>query len=100
MHPNFYYRLCEIPIHIPSLRDRKIDVSLLANYFLLIYCKKFNRSFQLLSDTEIKILNDHSWPGNIRELENYMKQIALLGKFVVPSQVTPHRDSEGYLSTS
>jgi len=97
---DLYYRLCEIPIHIPSLRDRKIDVSLLANYFLLIYCKKFNRSFQLLSDTEIKILNDHSWPGNISEMENYMKQIALLGKFVIPSQVMPNNASKGYLSPS
>ena len=97
---DLFYRLCEIPILIPSLRERKIDLPLLAHYFLLIYCQKFSCSFQMLSDAEIKILNDHSWPGNIRELENYMKQIALLGKFVEPSQVTPHRASEGYPNAS
>jgi len=97
---DLFYRLCEIPILIPSLRERKIDLPLLAHYFLLIYCQKFSCSFDMLSDAEIKILNDHSWPGNIRELENYMKQIALLGKFVEPSQVTPHRASEGYPNAS
>jgi transcriptional regulator with PAS, ATPase and Fis domain len=92
---DLYYRLCEIPIHMPSLSERKEDVALLAHYFLLIYCQKFSCSFQMLSDAEIKILKDHSWPGNIRELENYMKQMALLGEFVCPSQVTPHSASEG-----
>ena len=91
---DFYYRLCEIPIHLPSLSERKEDVALLAHYFLLIYCQKFSRTFQLLSDAEIEILKDHSWPGNIRELENYMKQMALLGEFVGPSQVSPHSASE------
>jgi transcriptional regulator with PAS, ATPase and Fis domain len=92
---DLYYRLCEIPIHMPSLSERKEDVALLAHYFLLIYCQKFSRPFQMLDDAEVEILEDHSWPGNIRELENYMKQMALLGEFVGPSQVTPHSASEG-----
>ena len=91
---DLYYRLCEIPIHLPSLSERKEDVALLAHYFLLFYCQKFSRPFQMLSDAEIEILKNHSWPGNIRELENYIKQMALLGKFIGPSQVSPHNASE------
>lgn len=91
---DLFYRLCELPIYMPSLNERKEDVALLAHYFLLIYCQKFNRSFQMLNDAEIAILNGHSWPGNIRELENCMKQMALMGKFVGPSQVSTHSASE------
>ena len=79
---------------MPSLSERKEDLTILAHYFLLIYCQKFSCSFQMLSDAEVEILKDHSWPGNIRELENYMKQMALLGEFVGPSKVSPHRVSE------
>jgi len=86
---DLYFRLCEMPIFLPPLRARKEDVVLLAHYFLLYYCEQFNRPFRTLNDDEIKILKSHSWPGNIRELENHMKQTALLGKFVGPKTAPP-----------
>jgi len=91
---DLYYRLCEIPIHLPSLRARKEDVALLAHYFLMFYCEKFSRPFRLLSDDEVETLKNYSWPGNIRELENNIKQMALLGKFIEPGKESSHRPAE------
>ncbi len=91
---DLYYRLCEIPIHLPSLRERKEDVALLAHYFLMFYCEKFSNPFRMLSDDEVEILKNYSWPGNIRELENNIKQMVLLGKFTGPGEESPHRASE------
>jgi len=81
---DLYYRLCEMPVHLPALRERTEDVVLLACNFLLSYCEKFDRLFRMPSSDEISILQGYSWPGNIRELENYMKQTALLGEFIGP----------------
>ncbi|WP_303720113.1 sigma 54-interacting transcriptional regulator [Malonomonas rubra] len=82
---DLYYRLCELPVYLPALRERSEDVVLLAYKFLLFYCAKFDRAFRKLSPIEIETLRNHTWPGNIRELENYMKQTALLGSFVGPT---------------
>ena len=95
---DLYYRLCEIPIHLPSLRERKEDVALLAHYFLMFYCEKFGNPFRLLSDDEVEILKNYSWPGNIRELENSMKQMVLLGKFTGPGEGSQHGVSENLKS--
>jgi transcriptional regulator with PAS, ATPase and Fis domain len=90
---DLYYRLCEIPVLLPSLSERKEDVALLAHYFLQSYCEKFGRPFRMFSDAEIEILKNHSWPGNIRELENYIKQMALMDKFVEPKGASQHGTS-------
>lgn len=82
---DLYYRLCEMPLVLPSLRQRRGDISLLAHHFLLFYCKQFHRPVFTLKPNEIKAMEDHAWPGNIRELENCMKQTVLLGKFVNPT---------------
>ena len=82
---DLFFRLCELPIHLPPLRERTGDIAMLAHYFLLAYCEQFQRPPRTLDAAEIGRLEAHDWPGNIRELENYMKQTALLGKFVGPS---------------
>ncbi|MEJ2201530.1 MAG: sigma 54-interacting transcriptional regulator [Desulfuromonadaceae bacterium] len=81
---DLYFRLCEMPIYLPPLRERQEDVVLLAHYFLIYYCQQYDKPFLALTDSEIETLKNHSWPGNIRELENQMKQTALLGKFIAP----------------
>ena len=91
---DLFYRLCEMPFYLPSLRERKGDIVLLAHHFLYCYCKQFCRPFRTLNNSEIDILSNHSWPGNIRELENYMKQTALLKKFAGPSEDASHSPSE------
>jgi len=81
---DLYYRLCEMPFHLPPLRERKNDIILLANFFLHYYSGKFQRPPRILNGAEMELLKKHSWPGNIRELENNIKQTAALGKFVGP----------------
>ena len=81
---DLFFRLCELPIQLPPLRERTGDIAMLAHYFLLSYCDRFRRPPRPLAAAEIGALEKHDWPGNIRELENYMKQTALLGKFVGP----------------
>ena len=67
---DLYYRLKVVEIHLPSLRDRRSDIPLLLDHFL----KKFNRTFAKdivgVSTDTCNVLMEHSWPGNIRELEN------------------------------
>lgn len=91
---DLYHRLCEIPIHLPPLRERNEDVALLAHYFLMFYSEKFSSPFRLLSEDEVEILKNYSWPGNIRELENNIKQMVLLGEFIGPGEESPHRATE------
>ena len=76
---DLYYRLCTIPIHLPPLRERKEDISILLDSFLIENKKKFNR--QLLkgfSEKAIKQILDYDWPGNIRELKNIVERSILL----------------------
>lgn len=74
---DLYYRINVIPIHIPPLRERKEDILTLATYFL----EQFNRKYEKrvsLSFEAMKVLEMQDWPGNIRELENYMERLVVL----------------------
>jgi transcriptional regulator with PAS, ATPase and Fis domain len=75
---DLYYRLNVIPIHIPSLRERKPDIPLLAQYFI----DKFNQRYgkhKKISDSALHQLTNYSWPGNIRELENLLERLIIIG---------------------
>ncbi|WP_429886074.1 sigma 54-interacting transcriptional regulator [Geoalkalibacter halelectricus] len=86
---DLFYRLCEMPIHLPPLRERNEDLTLLADYFLLAYSEQFRRPLHALRAHELSALKNYSWPGNVREMENYMKQTALMGKFIGPPETAP-----------
>ena len=75
---DLYYRLNVFPICVPSLRERKEDIPLLAMHFLGIYSKKENKSITGLTDHVVTILQNYCWPGNVRELENIMARSVLL----------------------
>ena len=76
---DLYYRLSVIPITLPPLRERREDIPLLANQFLVKYTQKFGRELSL-DRTVLKVLDGYSWPGNIRELENLMERLAALSE--------------------
>lgn len=72
---DLFYRLSVIRIHVPPLRDRKEDIPELIRYF----CKKLNPMKNIeIPENEIKILQNYSWPGNIRELRNVIERYILL----------------------
>jgi len=73
-----YYRINGVCLRLPPLRERKEDVPLLAQFFLSKHAVQFSRANPRLSAKAVGTLMEHSWPGNIRELENVMKKIVAL----------------------
>ncbi|HXE95558.1 MAG TPA: sigma-54 dependent transcriptional regulator [Dongiaceae bacterium] len=76
---DLYYRLQVIPIFLPSLRERKEDIIPLANHFISVYNKDFNKKIQGITDTAERIMTDYNWPGNVRELKNVIERAIILG---------------------
>lgn len=75
---DLYYRLCVIPIRLPSLRERKKDIGELIDYFLEMKSIKLNKNIRKLDKELLNKLLEHTWPGNIRELENTIENIVNL----------------------
>lgn len=75
---DLYYRLCVIPITLPPLRERSDDVKKLIEYFLRIKSFKLNKPIPNISDDLYLSLLSYDWPGNIRQLENYIENIVNL----------------------
>jgi Nif-specific regulatory protein len=74
---DLYYRLNVIPIHLPPLRKRGMDINLLCNHFLEKYSKEHHKKLFFTNEARA-MLKSYPWPGNIRELENLMERIVLL----------------------
>jgi DNA-binding NtrC family response regulator len=84
---DLYYRLNVFPITLPSLRERIEDVPALARHFVDIYNRKSGKKISGLSDRVLKMMSTHSWPGNIRELENVIERSVLLAKGAIIEEV-------------
>lgn len=72
------YRLDTIQIEVPALRDRKEDISLLADFFLSRFAKKYNKKELVFNDKTIEKLENYLWPGNVRELEHAIEKAVIL----------------------
>ncbi len=75
---DLYYRLCVVPVRVPSLRERREDVRSLAEYFLAEFCARNNFKPKSFGAAVFEALEDYSWPGNIRELRNTVERMAIL----------------------
>lgn len=75
---DLYYRITEIKIDIPPLRDRGSDKVLLAKYLLNKYVQQQNLPVVGFSEDAINAIEDHNWPGNVRELENKIKRASIM----------------------
>ena len=75
---DLYYRLCVIPINLPPLRERNDDIRKLIEYFLRIKSFKLNKPIPKIDSELYTSLLSYSWPGNIRQLENYIENIVNL----------------------
>lgn len=71
---DLYYRINTVTITSPSLRERKGDIPLLANYFLKMYSKKEKKSITKIVPTALSLLMRYSWPGNVRELSHAIER--------------------------
>jgi len=74
---DLFYRLNEITIQLPPLREKSEDIPLLVDHFLQRYRILYERDFLGLSPEALKALKEYSWPGNVRQLENLIKQIVV-----------------------
>lgn len=77
---DLFYRLSVVPIHLPPLRERKEDISLLVDNFLKKYNKRAKKNIKRISPAVKKALMGYDWPGNIRELENTIERAVVLSR--------------------
>lgn len=86
---DLFYRLNVVMTHIPPLRERKEDIPLLANYFLLKYSDHLKKSVKGFSDEAMSLLQSYSYPGNVRELENLIERAVMLtkGDVILPETI-------------
>jgi two-component system nitrogen regulation response regulator GlnG len=108
--PDLYYRLGDFTIHLPSLRERGDDLSLLVQLFLRRFNRELGREVREVASEAMERLRSYAWPGNIRELQSVLKQAMLkatgpvlvsaflpesLGRPTTTSEATP--EDEGVL---
>src|ERR1700712_1989641 len=75
---DLFYRLSVFQITLPALRERKKDIGLLAEYFMLYFAAKVKKQITALSGTFVEKLECYNWPGNIRELKNVIERAVIL----------------------
>src|SRR5215813_7379563 len=75
---DLYYRLNVFPIHIPPLRERRDDIPILVRYFVDKFAKSMNRKITRVPDSVMETLGRYAWPGNIRELQNFIERAVIL----------------------
>ncbi len=87
---DLFYRLNVIPIQLPPLREREVDIPILIEHFIRKYSNILGRSIKTVSPEALSILQNYSWPGNVRELENIIERcIALESDDVITSASLP-----------
>ena len=83
---DLFHRINVIPIHVPSLDQRKEDIPILADYFLNLICSEMGISKKNMTKNAIKTLQEKTWPGNIREFRNLVERLIILGSKEISSQ--------------
>jgi DNA-binding NtrC family response regulator len=98
---DLYYRLNVVRVAIPPLRERRADIALLAEHFLRSYSEKNGLPVVGFSDAAVLMLQNYSYPGNVRELENMMERAVLMarGRVLMPEHfatiIESHAHSDG-----
>jgi len=77
---DLYYRLNVFPIRIPALRDRREDIPLLTKHFVTYYGKQMNKRIDVVRPETMEALMRYDWPGNIRELQNFIERAVILSQ--------------------
>lgn len=98
---DLYYRLNVIEVKIPSLRERKEDISILTQHFIEKYGRENNKKVTGITDDAVEVLMQYPWPGNIRELRNVIERAVVLsggekiGLAELPAKVKSHDGAKG-----
>src|SRR5208282_4942978 len=97
---DLYYRLSVIPIQLPSLRERREDIPMLARHFLERFRKSMEKQIEGIAPEALRRLESYDWPGNVRELENTLERAVALetGKLisieVLPDKVKSYSEEQ------
>jgi two-component system NtrC family response regulator len=75
---DLFYRLNEVAIQIPALRERPADAVVLASFFLRRFAAEYGRTARGLAGSALTAIREHPWPGNVRELENRVKRAVVM----------------------
>jgi formate hydrogenlyase transcriptional activator len=75
---DLYYRLAVFPIQLPPLRERREDIPLLVQYFVDRYARRMKKTISQIPEREMQAMTDWRWPGNIRELQNFIERAVIL----------------------
>ena len=78
LREDLYYRLHVVPLHLPPLRERDSDITAIAEHFLTLYAKEENKQFKGLTPAVARIFRRYPWPGNVRQLQNVIRNILVL----------------------
>jgi DNA-binding NtrC family response regulator len=91
---DLFHRIHTMRIHIPPLRERRIDILLLAEHFLEKFCEENGRPLPTISSQLKSVLMQSGWPGNVRELQNYIERLAVMCQGPVLETVVVPSDME------
>ena len=83
---DLFHRLNVIPIHVPTLDERKEDIPLLIEHFCELICQEQNIPIKKFDDKAVKTLQNRSWTGNIRELRNVVERLIILGGATITTE--------------
>ena len=75
---DLYYRLNVIPVHMPRLTERKDDIDVLINYFLIKFTEEHGTGKKIITEDGMDFLKQYPWPGNIRELKNIIERVVIM----------------------
>jgi DNA-binding NtrC family response regulator len=84
---DLFFRLSVVPVHLPALRERSVDIPELTSFFLNRYAEKNRKDIKGVHPEVLNLLMQYNWPGNIRELENTIERAVIL---CLSEQITPH----------
>ncbi|WP_306533761.1 sigma-54 dependent transcriptional regulator [Geobacter sp.] len=86
---DLFYRLNVVPFTVPPLRERRDDIPLLVEHFLIIFAQREGQERKRMLPEAVELLKGYDWPGNVRELRNIIERLVIMtpGKVITPDQV-------------
>ncbi len=86
---DLYHRLAVVPLHVPALSERREDIPLLIAHFMEQYSRQSGQPLRRLSEEAIALLQAREWPGNVRQLRNYIERLMIICGTGDASEITP-----------
>ncbi len=89
---DLFYRLSIVPLHLPPLRERRVEIPILANHYLQKFAQEYSKGDLRLAEETLEYLVLYRWPGNVRQLSNEMRRLAALaesGAVIMPEHLSP-----------